>query len=152
MQITASTFTDPLLRPQLETYYENKKNELYESLKARDLSALPSEVKFTDAEGVEHTGQRIHISAEKMRDALVPFDKWLEFQSENYTTQTSMMTHAEDHIKRLQREGLTRGPEMEAAQEHLKSMQDWYKPWQKAMTDIQTYLLSLQEVPQEVNA
>lgn len=36
MQLSASLFSDPTARPALEKYYENKKTEIINTLKARE--------------------------------------------------------------------------------------------------------------------
>lgn len=82
MQISASTFSDPAMREQLQQYYENKKAALYETLKSRE--PLPETVSIRTGDGQVGTVKAIPISAEKMVGALVSFDKWLELQAKSF--------------------------------------------------------------------
>ncbi len=127
MQISASTFSDPAMRPGLEQYYEQKKAELYESLKARP--ALPEEIRFTTADGTEHIAKAIPISAEKMVASLVGFDKWLEFQAESFAGPFGRRTN----------------PALPADSEFATRMQSWQQQHQSRMNEIGSFLLGLQE-------
>ena len=82
MQITAGTFSDPSMRPHLQAYYEKQKEDVIAAWKSRE--PLPDHVSFRLPNGTE-VGKAIQISAEQMEKALVPFDKWLEFQADRFT-------------------------------------------------------------------
>ena len=123
MQITASTFTDPAMRDGLQQYYEHKKADLYEALKAREDADLPKEVRIRIGEGQFETATLIPISAEKMIGALVDFDRWLEFQAESFTNPMHGLKRP------VQPDGLDA----------------WHEQWQANMNDIRSFLLSLQE-------
>lgn len=84
MQISASTFSDPAMRAQLQDYYDNKKAQLYEAIKAREGTSQPEQVSFRGADGKVQSATPIAMSAEKMIGALVSFDKWLEFQAKSF--------------------------------------------------------------------
>lgn len=81
MQISASTFSDPAMRPHLQLYYENKKAVAVEAWKARE-NEPSGDVKIKTGDGQHHTVKMIPITAEQMEKAIVSFDKWLEFQAE----------------------------------------------------------------------
>lgn len=84
MQISASTFSDPAMRDRLQQYYDKRKAELHESLKARDNSKVPDTISYRGADGTTKTATYKPVSADKMMGALVSFDKWLEFQAESF--------------------------------------------------------------------
>ena len=84
MQITASTFSDPAMRADLQAYYENKKAVLFETLKVREGLERPQDVKITGADGQTRTLSAIPISAEKMVGAMVDFDRWLDWQADSF--------------------------------------------------------------------
>jgi hypothetical protein len=81
VQITAGTFSDPTMRPHLQAYYDKQKEDVIAAWKARE--PLPDEVSFRLPDGTTALGKP--ISAEQMEKALVPFDKWLEFQADRFT-------------------------------------------------------------------
>lgn len=83
MEINASTFSDPAMRDQLQQYYEHKKAEIIAAIDARD--PLPSEVKVRTRDGKTHTAQAINLTGEQVANALVSFDKWLDFQADALT-------------------------------------------------------------------
>ncbi|HEV7293019.1 MAG TPA: hypothetical protein VGN79_11930 [Devosia sp.] len=100
MQISASTFSDPARRVQLQQYYDDKKAALYETLKARESQQVPSDVVFKTPDGKTVTGQYIPISAEKMVDSMVSFDKWLELQASMFDN--PVVGRAQEQLNRLQ--------------------------------------------------
>jgi hypothetical protein len=105
MQISASTFSDPAMRAQLQQYYEDKKAALYESLNARSSQQVPDEVTLKTRDGKEITGQIISISAEKMIDSLVSFDKWLEMNArmfDNPVMGPKAMERAQEQLSQLE--------------------------------------------------
>ncbi len=103
MQITASTFADPTLRPQLEKYYESKKAALLESWKSRDDAALPSEVKYKDSDGNYQTAHVIQMTPEKLQASLASFDDWLSVQQRIADTSTVELAHAQTMLESSQK-------------------------------------------------
>lgn len=103
MDVTAATFTDPAMRPQLEAYYDNKKAELLEALKAR--GPMPEEVKFTTSDGETHIAKALNISPEKMVNSLVSFDKWLEFQASSERLPQQSLDIAQKRLDNLTENG-----------------------------------------------
>lgn len=101
MQINASAFTDPALRPRLEQYYENKKAAAVEAWKARQ--DLPEEVKLNLPDGSVSTAKAIPVSAEQMEKAFVSFDKWLELQQDIYGRDNLTQKRLDTAQKRLER-------------------------------------------------
>jgi hypothetical protein len=83
MQITAATFSDPSMRSPLQAYYDKQKAEAVAAWKSRE--PIADEVSFRLPNGNVLAGKSIQISAEQMEKALVPFDKWLEFQIDRFT-------------------------------------------------------------------
>lgn len=104
MQMTASIFTDPMMRSQLEAYYENKKASLYEIWKARETEAS-KDVTMRDPDGTLKTMTFKPVSADKMLNAMVSFDKWLEFQAESFDARgPKSLEHAQQRVAQLEAE------------------------------------------------
>ncbi len=83
MQITAASFSDPTLRPQLQAYYDSKKAAAIEAFRARENEPLP-EATLTMPGGGTQTVQPIQFTAGMVEKMLVPFDKWAEFQAQSF--------------------------------------------------------------------
>lgn len=100
MQLTASVFSDPAMRPALQQYYEDKKAAAVEAWKARE--EMPNEVKINMPDGEVKTATMIHISAEQMEKAFVSFDKWLELMAETFDTSSTNMQAAQERVAKLE--------------------------------------------------
>lgn len=104
MQLTASMFSDPSLRPQLQQYYENKKAAVIESIRAQEGQRPTGDIKFTTPDGVTHTGTIISFTADKAEKAFVSFDKWMEIQEQIYTSNERQLEMAQKNLDRLEKE------------------------------------------------
>lgn len=77
MKITAATFFDPKMRPQLQSYYDNKKTE-FEKITLAQKNEPIREIKVVLPDGTEQKG-----TISNFTPAFIPFNKWLEFSAQS---------------------------------------------------------------------
>lgn len=70
------------MRPHLQAYYENQKAEAVAAWRTRE--PIADDVVFRFPDGNAFAGKPIQITAEQMEKAIVPFDKWLDFQIDRF--------------------------------------------------------------------
>lgn len=83
MHISASTFTDPTMRPKLQAFYENKKAAAIEQIRARENEPL-HEGKIKMPDGSEQTLTPIRFTAEMAEKMFASFDQWADFQAKSF--------------------------------------------------------------------
>lgn len=108
MQLSASLFSDPTARPALEKYYENKKTEIINTLKARE--ADPSfqatmNANITMPDGTTKTLTVINrMTAEMAEKSLVSFDEWMSIMADTYESSSRTMEMAQKRLDMLKAE------------------------------------------------
>lgn len=104
MQTGTSLFSDPTQRAGLESYYENMKTDLIDSLKAREAdpafqSSFTAKIQMPDGTSKEVTANL--ITAEMAEKSLVPFDVWVDIMQQTHDSQTRMFEMAQKRLDML---------------------------------------------------
>lgn len=107
MQTGTSLFSDPTQRAGLQSYYENMKTDLINTLKAREAdpnfqSSFTAKIQMPDGTSKEVTGNL--FTAEMAKKSLVSFDEWVSTMEQIHASQTRMFEVAKNRLDMLMAE------------------------------------------------
>lgn len=107
MQFSTAIFMDSNARPALEQFYEKKKTDVLDTLKAREAdpsfkSSFEAQIKMPD--GTTKTLTGYVFTSEMAEKSFVSFDEWLEITAQTYESGNRMMEMAQKRLDALQTE------------------------------------------------
>lgn len=100
MTFSTSSLTDPTLRSQLQSVYENKKAAAVEAWEERP--EQPTQATMTLADGSTETLTAITISADQISKAFVDFDTWLETMVQTGESTANSVADATDRLAEVE--------------------------------------------------
>lgn len=100
-------FSDPTMRPQLEQYYEHKKAQAIDTLKAREAdpdfqATVTGEIKMPDGTIAAVNGRA--MTSEMAEKMFVPFDQWIETMGRIYEMHEKMYDIAQMRMDMLEQQ------------------------------------------------
>jgi hypothetical protein len=96
VQLNASIFSNPAMRPQLEQYYEHQKAEARAIFEARDREGY-QDIELSLPDGQTATFTPLRLTA----DALVSFDEWMNIQQTIHASSERHLEMAQKNLERL---------------------------------------------------